>query len=213
MNDKKISMAVIKRLPKYLSYLLDLIERGVIRTSSRELSQLTGFTASQIRQDLNNFGGFGQQGYGYHTEELYHEIRKILGLDIPHPMILVGAGNMGHAITNYIGFEKMGFKIIALFDINPDLIGEKVRGIEIFNVSRIDEFVKSNKVDIAIITLPKADAPKMGERLVKLGIKSIWNFSLIDLKLPSNIVVENVHLSESLMTLAYRVRIDGEKNK
>ncbi len=205
-TEKKIPMVVIKRLPKYLNYLLDLMDRGIVRTSSQELSALTGFTASQIRQDFNNFGGFGQQGYGYNVEELYSEIRKILGLDASYNMIVVGAGNMGHAITNYIGFEKMGFCIIGLFDVNPKLIGTEVRGVKIQDMSSIKDFLSEHEVDIAVVTLPKAVAPKIADHLVKLGVRAIWNFSPVDLKLSEDVVVENVHLSESLMTLAYKVK-------
>lgn len=164
-------------------------------------------TASQIRQDLNNFGGFGQQGYGYNVKYLYMEIAKILGLDRTHKMIIVGAGNLGQALANYVQFEKRGFKIIGLFDVNPVLEGVSVRGIEIQMMDRMEDFIRENDVEIATLTLPKAKAVETAERLVKCGIKAIWNFAHTDLNLtvPSNVIVENVHLSESLMRLSYNL--------
>lgn len=204
-DGKKISMAVVKRLPKYLRYLGELMEKGEERTSSHELSKLTGFTASQIRQDLNNFGGFGQQGYGYHVSQLQSEIKRILGLNNKYNMIIIGAGNMGQALTNYVGFEKMGFNITALFDINPRLIGLSIRGIEVCDIDELSNYLLENKTDIAIMTVPKSAAQDITNILVQNGVRGIWNFSPIDLKAPDEITVENVHLSESLMTLVYRL--------
>lgn len=204
-TDKKISIAVIKRLPKYLRYLLELMERGIVRTSSQELSSLTGFTASQIRQDLNNFGGFGQQGYGYNVEELYNEIKKILGLDTTYQMIVVGAGNLGHALTNNLSFKRSGFEIIALFDVDEKLIGTEIRGIKIYHVSEMKDFIANHQVDIGVITSPKSVAPEIADQLVEYGVEGIWNFSPVDLRLPGSVMIENVHLSDSLMTLAYKL--------
>ena len=205
MEEKEISKAVIKRLPRYYRYLGELIEEGVERISSNDLSKKMKVTASQIRQDLNNFGGFGQQGYGYNVKYLYTEIGKILGLDVQHPMIIIGAGNLGQALANYVDFEKLGFELVGFFDINPVLEGMGVRGIDIKMISDLPFFLKERKVEIAILTLPKNRAADMAEILVKNGIKAIWNFAHIDLDVPEDVIVENVHLSESLMTLSYNL--------
>ena len=160
-------------------------------------------TASQIRQDLNNFGGFGQQGYGYNVSYLYDEIGKILNLDKTHKMIIIGAGHLGRAIANYANFEKRGFKVIALFDKNKEVIGEHVRNIQIYDIDSLKSFLENNNVDIVALTLPKEQATKIADVLVEKGIKAIWNFAHTDLELPEDVIVENVHLSESLMKLAY----------
>ena len=203
--DKDISRAVIKRLPRYYRYLATLIDEGVERISSNDLSRRMRVTASQIRQDLNNFGGFGQQGYGYNVRFLHDEIGKILGLDATHPMILIGAGNLGQALANYSGFDKSGFNLIGIFDADPALSGSVIRGIPIHMIGDLDSFLLENKVEIAILTLPKAEAPQVAERLVEGGIKAIWNFAHVDLDTPDDVIVENVHLSESLMTLSYNL--------
>ena len=205
MEEKKISKAVIGRLPRYYRYLGELIEEGVERISSNELSVRMKVTASQIRQDLNNFGGFGQQGYGYNVKYLYAEIAKILGIDQQHNLIIIGAGNLGQAIANYTNFERRGFLIKGMFDINPKLIGLVIRGIEIRSVDELESFIKANDIQIAALTIPKTKAPEIADRLVKAGIKAIWNFAHTDLVVPEDVVVENVHLSESLMRLSYRV--------
>ena len=197
MENREISKAVITRLPRYYRYLGELLESGVERISSNELSTRMKVTASQIRQDLNNFGGFGQQGYGYNVKYLYTEIGKILGI--------IGAGNLGQAIANYANFEKRGFMIKGMFDINPRLIGLVVRGIEIRGVDDLEQFIKDNDVQMAALTIPKTKAPELADRLVNAGIKGIWNFAHLDLNVPDDVVVENVHLSESLMRLSYRV--------
>ena len=217
MEAKQISKAVIKRLPRYYRYLGELLEDNVERISSNDLSKKMRVTASQIRQDLNNFGGFGQQGYGYNVKYLYTEIGKILGLDIVHPMIIVGAGNLGQALANYVEFEKRGFKLVGIFDVNPVLEGIAVRGIEIQMISDLPFFMKENNIEISILTLPKNKARDMAEILIENGIKAIWNFAHIDLDTPDDVIVENVHLSESLMTLSYNLsqyrqeHIDDEK--
>ena len=217
MEAKQISKAVIKRLPRYYRYLGELLEDNVERISSNDLSKKMRVTASQIRQDLNNFGGFGQQGYGYNVKYLYTEIGKILGLDIVHPMIIVGAGNLGQALANYVEFEKRGFKLVGIFDVNPVLEGIAVRGIEIQMISDLPFFMKENNIEIAILTLPKNKARDMAEILIENGIKAIWNFAHIDLDTLDDVIVENVHLSESLMTLSYNLsqyrqeHIDDEK--
>ena len=180
------------------------MEDGVERISSSELSARMKVTASQIRQDLNNFGGFGQ-GYGYNVKYLYTEIAKILGIDRQHNLIIIGAGNLGQAIANYANFERRGFIIKGMFDVNPRLIGLVVRGIEIRGVEELEKFIVENDVQIAALTIPKTKAPEIADRLVKAGIKAIWNFAHTDLQVPDDVVVENVHLSESLMRLSYRV--------
>ncbi|SHH36299.1 redox-sensing transcriptional repressor Rex [Tepidibacter thalassicus] len=207
---KHISMAVIRRLPKYHRYLKDLLERDIHRISSKELSEIIGFTASQIRQDLNNFGGFGQQGYGYNVEELYNEIGKILGLNNVYKTIIVGAGNLGQAIANYSGFQKSGFEIKALFEANPRFIGLKIRELEILDVEIMEDYIKENDIKIAVICTPKESAQDVADKLVRAGINGIWNFAPVDLELPEDVVVENVHLTESLFTLSYLL---NEKNK
>lgn len=201
--EKEISQAVIRRMPRYYRYLGELLDDGVERISSNELSHRMRVTASQIRQDLNNFGGFGQQGYGYNVKFLYDEIGKILGLDQQHNIVIVGAGNLGQALANYVNFEKRRFVITGLFDVNPALKGKEVRGIEIRMLEELPEFVRSHKVDIAALTMPKEQADTVANFLVELGINAIWNFAHLDLELPEHVVVENVHLSDSLMQLSY----------
>lgn len=205
MEKKEISKAVINRLPRYYRYLGDLLEKDVVRISSKELSEKMKVTASQIRQDLNNFGGFGQQGYGYNVEYLHAEIGKILGLDKKYSIIIIGAGNLGQALANYVDFERRGFFIKGIFDVNPRLIGMAIRGIEVQLVDGLEEFLNDNDVDIAALTVPKTRAPQLAADLVKWGIKGIWNFAPTDLLLPKEITVENVHLAESLMKLSYRL--------
>lgn len=211
MDDKGISKAVVKRLPRYYRYLGELLEDGVERISSGELSERMKVTASQIRQDLNNFGGFGQQGYGYNVRYLYEEIGKILGLNRVHKMIIVGAGNLGQALANYASFERSGFKTIGLFDINPSLKGKSVRGVEVRMADELPAFIREHEVEIAALTLPKTEAMAMADVLVANGVKAIWNFAHTDLNLnlPSDVVVENVHLSESLMRLSYNLTTTG----
>lgn len=204
-SDKKISLAVIKRLPRYYRYLGELLDNDISRISSKELSERMRITASQIRQDLNNFGGFGQQGYGYNVEYLYNEIRKILGIDQKKNMIIIGIGNIGQALANYANFEKRGFYVIGLFDVNPRIMGMSIKGIDIKDIDTMEDFIKNNQVDIAILTLPKNKVAKIVQDLVCWGVKGLWNFSPADLQVPNDVVVENVHLSDSLMTLAYNL--------
>ena len=205
MASREISQAVIRRLPRYYRYLGELLESGVERISSNELSKRMKVTASQIRQDLNNFGGFGQQGYGYNVKYLYTEIGKILGLNEKHKFVIIGAGNLGQALANYAAFENRGFVLKGLFDVNPRLVGLVVRGVEIRGIEDLEQFIKDNDVQIAALTIPKSKAPEIADRLVKAGIKAIWNFAHTDLNVPDDVVVENVHLSESLMTLSYNL--------
>ena len=206
MQEKEISQAVIRRMPRYYRYLGELLEDGVERISSNDLSKRMNVTASQIRQDLNNFGGFGQQGYGYNVKFLYEEIGKILGLNQKHNIIVIGAGNLGQALANYVKFEKLGFVITALFDVNPALEGVTVRGIKIHMLDELEDYCKDHVVDIAALTMPKEKADAIANRLVNLGIQAIWNFAHVDLDLiDKDVVVENVHLSDSLMQLSYNI--------
>ncbi len=198
-----ISMAVVRRLPKYHRYLLELLQNDVQRISSKEFSQRIGFTASQIRQDLNCFGDFGQQGYGYNVKELYDSISRIIGLDKSYNMVIVGAGNIGQAVANYTNFDKMGFRLTAMFDKNPKLVGIRIRDIEIQDVDDLRRFLKNNSVDIGVICIPKSQAQSVAEIFAEGGVKGIWNFAPTDLVVPESVMVENVHLSDSLYTLSY----------
>lgn len=204
--EKEISQAVIRRMPRYYRYLGELLDEGVERISSSDLSRRMNVTASQIRQDLNNFGGFGQQGYGYNVQSLYEEIGRILGLDTEHKIIIIGAGNLGQALANYVKFEKLGFVITALFDVNPALKGQSVRGIPIYMLDELDEYCRTHQVDIAALTMPKSKADSIAKKVVELGIHAIWNFAHVDLRIDDkNVVVESVHLSDSLMQLSYNI--------
>jgi redox-sensing transcriptional repressor len=202
-RDTQVSITVIRRLPKYHRYLSELKDKGINRISSQELSKLTGFTASQIRQDLNNFGGFGQQGYGYNVDDLYNEVGKILGVDRHFTAVITGTGNLGQAIANYKGINEGGFKVVSLFDRNPKVIGKTIHGIEVRDIETLEEYVSENNIDIGIITVPKEGAQPIADRLVKAGIKGIWNFAPIDLVVPDNVIVEDVRLKESILILSY----------
>lgn len=212
MEVKEISQAVIGRLPRYFRYLGELKDEGVERISSQELSELMKVTASQIRQDFNNFGGFGQQGYGYNVEFLYNEIGKILGLDKKHNFIIVGAGNLGRALGNYMNFERRGFIFRGMFDRNPELIGKDVRGIKVMPMEELESFVRENDIDIAVLTIPKTGAVEVADKIAHNGIRAIWNFAHVDLNLPKEIQVENVHLSDSLMKLSYNINRYMQEN-
>lgn len=206
MESKEISQAVIGRLPRYFRYLGELKDQGVERISSKELSNLMRVTASQIRQDLNNFGGFGQQGYGYKVEYLYDEIGKILGLTRSHNLVLIGAGNLGQALANYMNFERRGFLFKGIFDCNPKVIGKTIKDMKVLPMEELEAFIASNDIDIAVLTIPKDSAVEVARRLVNTNIKGIWNFAHIDLNVPKSISVENVHLSDSLMKLIYNMQ-------
>ncbi len=204
MNNSRISSSVIKRLPRYYRFLGELAASGMTRISSRELSERMGVTASQIRQDLNCFGGFGQHGYGYNIELLQQEIAKILGLDMPKTAVLIGMGNMGKAVMLHMNFDNKGFRIIGLFDSKESLVGQMIRNLPIRSINDLDEFCRENRPEIAILCIPKDAAKDVSRQLINLGVKGFWNFSHYDLALEyKDIVVENVHLSDSLMTLSY----------
>jgi len=204
-NGERISPTVIKRLPRYRSYLSDLQNGGVERVSSDKLSELMGYTASQIRQDLNNFGGFGQQGYGYNVALLNNEIAEILGLNKHYKMVIVGAGNLGTAIANYIAVYRREFEIISMFDIKPTLIGTKINGIPVRGDEELEQFMKENNVDIGVITTSRKSAQSIADLLVDGGVRGIWNFAAIDVSVPDNVALQIVHLSDSLHELVYYV--------
>lgn len=206
-NIHQVSIPVIKRLPRYHRYLEELKNLGVVRISSKELSTRMGLTASQIRQDLNCFGGFGQQGYGYNIEQLYNEIGAILGLNNKSKAIMIGAGNLGHAIATHIHFDNRGFDLVGIFDNNPAVIGSKVGGKIVMSSDDLEEFCLKEKPVVAILCIPAEYAAENADKLVSLGIKGFWNFTQYDLvHRYENIAVENVHLSDSLMTLCYQVK-------
>lgn len=206
-ESKEISSSVISRLPRYYRFLCDLYENGTTRISSKELAAIMGFTASQIRQDFNCFGGFGQQGYGYNIEQLIGEFAGILGLNELKTAILIGAGNLGRAVASQMSFEDKGFKLIGIFDCDPLYKGIKIREIPISTDDSIPDFCKEHSPDMAVLCLPADKAPDMVDTLVSLGVKSFWNFSHYDIlrKYP-DLNVANVHLSDSLMTLSFIIK-------
>ena len=212
MEEIKVPKAVIRRLPRYYRYLEELISEGVERISSSELSERMGVTASQIRQDLNHFGGFGQQGYGYKVDYLYHEIGRILGLDGVNHIILIGAGNLGQSLARYTNYRKRGFLIEAIFDRDPQKVGKTIQNMKVRDVAELPEYLSSHQVDIATIAIPKEEAVECARVLVENGVKAIWNFAHTDLHVPEDVSVENVHLSESLMNLSYKVKERRKKN-
>jgi len=210
MPQRLVPLVVIRRLPRYYRYLGELLNNKVYRVSSTELSEKMGVTASQIRQDINYFGVFGQQGYGYNVEHLHSAIGDILGLNNGYKAVIIGAGNLGRALANYSGFSKRGFSVDAIFDVDEKVIGTKVSDILVRPYSEFAEYTKKEKPDIAILAIPKTSASKVAEHLVSCGIKALWNFAHIDLKLPDDVIVENVHLSDSLMTLSCRMSKKGD---
>ncbi len=210
MKDKNISIAVIRRLPKYHRYLKEMLDKDIKRISSKELSKTIGFTASQIRQDLNNFGGFGQQGYGYNVEDLYNEIGKILGLTRTYNVVIVGAGNLGQALANYSSFSRLGFNLQAMFDKNPKLIGLKINNVEVLDMDKFESFVEENNIEIVYICTSRDGAQDVADIVQRTGIKAIWNFAPIDLKIKSDIIVENIHLIDNLLTVSYFLK-EGRK--
>ena len=202
---KKISMPVINRLPRYHRYLRELMSSGQSKTSSQKLSQMMGITASQVRQDFNNFGNFGQQGFGYDVESLYQQISALLGLTREYSVIVIGAGNIGRALVKYDNFAKRGYIFKAMFDTDAGIIGRNVNGITIYSIDELDSYLVANSTDIAVLALPKENALAAAEIAAKGGVSGIWNFSHVDLDLPDSVVVENVHLTDSLFTLTYKL--------
>jgi redox-sensing transcriptional repressor len=203
MKNTDVSKAVIKRLPKYRRYLEELKDRGVERISSGEFSKLIGYTASQIRQDLNNFGGFGQQGYGYNVESLYRQIGIILGVDRAYGIVIVGSGNLGQAIANYIHNYESGFSVFAMFDVKPEIVGRSVNDLEILSFDKLDAYLKTKATDIGVITTGAASAQIVADALAAGGVKGIWNFAPVDLNIKGRVALQNVHLSDSLHALTY----------
>jgi len=199
---KVISMAIIKRLPKYHRYLMELLINKVDSISSRQLGEKIGFTATQIRQDLNCFGYFGQQGFGYNVKELFNQISKILGLSEKYKMIIIGAGNIGQAIANHTRSQGLDFKLVGIFDINPKLIGLKIQDIKVIDIDELENFLKVTPTDIGIICVSEDNAQTVTDIMVKNGVKGIWNFAPVDLDVPEEIILENVNLIESLLTLS-----------
>lgn len=210
-ENSKISNAVIRRLPRYRRVLNELMKKGIERISSNDLSLLIGYTASQIRQDLNNFGGFGQQGYGYNVEGLYNQIGTILGLDKEYKMVIVGSGNLGQAIANYTTYYRAGFVVSAMFDVNPKLIGVGINGIDIQDYETLDDYLKTNPMDIGIICTTKGSAQDVANKLCKGNVSGIWNFAPVDIEVSESVAIENVHLSDSLNTLSYYISHNQQK--
>ena len=211
--EKKVPAVVIKRLPRYYRYLSELLNQGITRVSSGELSKKMGVTASQVRQDFNYFGGFGQQGYGYNIEYLLPEIEKILGLNKGYKTVIFGAGHLGHALANHTAFARRGFKLCAIFDINPELIGAKINGAIVLPEDCMEEYIRAHKIDIAILAVPKNVVQEIADKLAACGIKGIWNFSYAELKTKNSVAVENVHLTDSLMTLSYKITREKNNNE
>jgi redox-sensing transcriptional repressor len=210
INEKKVPEVVIKRLPRYYRYLDELDKEGKTRISSTALSKKMGVTASQIRQDFNYFGGFGQQGYGYNVQYLLEELKKLLGITNGYRAIIVGAGNLGSAIANYGGLKKRGFKLLGIFDNDEKKIGKTLGGVKISDILDAGRFVKENRIDIAILTLPKNETEKIADMLADSGIKGFWNFSYTEIKCKNSVFVENVHLTDSLMTLSFKINRNCE---
>lgn len=213
MAKENVSLSVVRRLPRYHRFLKELLASGTVRISSGDLSAKMGLTASQIRQDLNCFGGFGQQGYGYNVKDLYEEIGKILGLDKRRKAVLLGAGNLGRAIALHMDFSSRGFELLAIFDSNPALVGMDVSGVTVSDCANLEAFCRMIRPDVAILCIPKEAARSLAGTLVDCGIRGFWNFSHYDMTLDyPGIVVENVHLGDSLSTLCFRVN-ELEKSK
>lgn len=200
--NKQISTNVVARLPKYYRCLKELCENGVACVSSKTISEALNLTASQVRQDLSNFGGFGQQGYGYNTEYLMNRIRDILGLTKKHTAIIIGGGRIGQALANYGGFANENIDVLAIFDIKTEHI-KNVSNVEVYNMSELKNYLKNNKVDIAIISVQKEQAQAVAKKVIENGIKAIWNFAPIDLNFGKGVVCENINMSESLMRLIF----------
>lgn len=210
-DNKKAPAVVIKRLPRYYRYLSELLKQGITRISSNALSKKMNVTASQIRQDFNYFGGFGQQGYGYNVEYLYKEIGDILGISEGNTIIIIGMGNLGHALASHSSFEKRGFKLVGLFDNNPGIIGSRANKTEIRDINELETFLNTTHVDIAVLTTPGKPVQEIANRLVKCGIKGLLNFSYAELSLPKGVFVENVHISDPMMTLSYKIKHSEEQ--
>ncbi len=203
---KNVSDAVIRRLPRYYRYLNDLHNKGVVRISSNSLGNKMGITASQIRQDLSCFGEFGQQGYGYNVDELRTEVGRILGVDKLHRLIVIGVGNLGHALMQNFHFFDAGFTLDSAFDVSPDLIGSEVAGVPVLAMDDLEHYLESHPVDVAVLTVPHAVAQATADRLIAAGVRGFWNFTNVELSSSTEgIRFEDVHFADSLLTLSYRI--------
>ena len=211
VNGSKVSNAVIKRLPRYFRYLRELRQNNIFRISSQELSKMMNVTASQIRQDLNCFGGFGQQGYGYNVDFLYKNISDILGVTRSYNAIIIGAGNLGRALAASPIFEKRGVNLKAVFDNSAAMIGAKTSGFTVLDIKTLEEYCENNRIDIAVLTVPRDVAKDTAERIKSVGIRGIWNFTNVELELDSGMMAESVHMGDSLMTLTYRISMQDQK--
>lgn len=208
-----VPAAVIKRLPRYHRCLSDLIREGRMRISSKELSEIMEVTASQIRQDLNCFGGFGQQGYGYNVKYLHAKISELLGVTDGYRAVIVGAGNLGRALAATHMFERRGVLRLALFDVNPKVVGTEICGIPVYHTDELEEFTRANAVEIAVLTVPKEAAYSVTEKLLRAGVRGLWNFANMELKVDDpDVIVENVHMGDSLMTLCYAIKNQSTKD-
>lgn len=206
MKKENISDAVIRRLPRYYRQLNELCARGVVRISSHSLGQEMGITASQIRQDFSCFGEFGQQGYGYNVEELRAEIGHILGVDNDHHLIMIGVGNLGHALLQNFRFSQTGFTVDAAFDVNTAVIGTSVNGVPVYSMDELDTYIQDHDVDVVVLTIPQSVAQDTADHLIALGIRGFWNFTNVELSSPSpDVKFENIHFADSLLTLSYRI--------
>ena len=206
MKKENISDAVIRRLPRYYRQLTDLCNRGVVRISSHSLGQEMNITASQIRQDFSCFGEFGQQGYGYNVEELRAEIGHILGVDNNHHLVMIGVGNLGHALLQNFPFSHTGFTVDAAFDVSPTVIGTSVNGVPIYSMNDLDSFIREHSVDVVVLTIPQSVAQDIANRLIDLGVRGFWNFTNVELSSPSpDVKFGNIHFADSLLTLSYRI--------
>ena len=203
--EKEISQAVIRRMPRYYRYLGELLEEGVERISSNDLSRRMRVTASQIRQDLNNFGGFGQQGYGYNVAELRAEIGHILGIDNDHKLIIIGAGHLGHALLQNFDFAKVGFHLDSAFDVSSTLIGDEINGVTVRSMDELDDYVAQHHPNVAVLTVPQHVAQPLADRLVALGIRGFWNFTNVEISVPEDVYSEDIHFVDTLLTLSYHI--------
>lgn len=209
-----VSPAVIKRLPRYFRYLRELLHHDILRISSSELSEMMNVTASQIRQDLNCFGGFGQQGYGYNVKYLYGKISDILGVSSNFNAVIIGAGNLGHAIAGSNMFEHRNMNLIGIFDVSPAIIGKKIADYRVMDMAELPAFAAKRPIDIAILTVPKEFAQETAQTLANIGIKGLWNFTSTELDLKVHgIMVENVHMGDSLMRLMYEINNNEQLNE
>lgn len=206
MKKENISDAVVRRLPRYYRHLTDLCARGVVRISSHSLGQEMNITASQIRQDFSCFGEFGQQGYGYNVEELRTEIGHILGVDNDHNLVMIGVGNLGHALLQNFPFSQTGFSVDAAFDISKAVVGTEINGVTVYDMAELEEYLKSHEVDVVVLTVPQSVAQETADRIINLGVKGFWNFTNVELSSDrEDVKFENIHFADSLLTLSYRI--------